>query len=275
MARPQPGLPTVSARAIDSFAPSTTRISVELVPRTGESLHTDVVAVRDHLLDVDTINVPDLPRFPLRSWDACALARQVPRDDAPPYAAVPHLRAESVMDAASAASLTRAVDESGIEEVLVITGDPRAEADPRDESTAVAAIAQLRRDLPHLSVYACLDPYRQSMIAEVEYVERKIEAGAAGVFTQPFFDADLMSAWGAVLPPELPVWWGATTVTTGSSMGYWVKRNRVVFPADFEPTLEHQRDLAARTVKFARERGQHVYLMPVAVDVLDYLHGVV
>ena len=52
------------------------RVSIELVPRNVESLEADLALVRERLPAVTTINIPDLLRFELRSWDACALARR-------------------------------------------------------------------------------------------------------------------------------------------------------------------------------------------------------
>ena len=62
-------------------------ISIELVPRSKEALCAEIDFIRQELSSVGMVNVPDLLRFDLRSWDACELARErVPR-------AVPHLRA--------------------------------------------------------------------------------------------------------------------------------------------------------------------------------------
>lgn len=253
-----------------------TRISVELVPRSVHSVQADVAAVDQHLPHVDTINVPDLTKFSLRSWDACALARQVPRSgERTAYQAIPHLRSQD-LNPDTALPMVRALEESGIQEVLIVTGDvPNDFSGATYDVDAVTAIRRLRADLPHLSVYAGLDPYRHSLIEEVEYAERKLEVGAAGFFTQPFFDTALMQAWAALLPDGVPVWWGATTVTSAGSRNYWRRRNRAVFPAGFEATLEWHRDFARRAVDFARERRQHIYLMPVAVDVRSYLAGIV
>ncbi len=246
------------------------RISVELVPRSVEALRTDLATVQDHLTDVDTINVPDLTKFDLSSWDACALAKE-----SAAYSAIPHIRAQD-LDPSHALPMLRALERAEIDEILIISGDPPQDApDDTPGVSALDAIARVRRELPHVQVYAGLDPYRQAPWREVRYAEQKLEAGAAGFFTQPFFDVALMQAWASMVPPGVPMWWGTTTVTTKGSLNYWRTRNRAVFPTDFELTLEWQRSYANRAVSFARERGQHVYMMPVSVDVGDYLKGVV
>ncbi len=64
-----------------------TEVSIELVPRSLASLDAELRTVAEQFPSVRTVNVPDLLRFPLRSWDACAHARHVVPT------AIPHLRA--------------------------------------------------------------------------------------------------------------------------------------------------------------------------------------
>lgn len=253
-----------------------TRVSVEIVPRDPDSVRSDVAVIAEHLPGVDTINIPDLMKFGLRSWDACGVARQHRTGTgAPAYRAVPHIRAAD-LDPGSDLPMVAAIDAAGLEEVLVITGDAPIDFSRRTyDVAAVDAIARLRRDLPHLTVYAGLDPYRQSPVRELEYAERKLEAGAVGFFTQPFFDLSYMRAWASLVPAGVPVWWGATTVTSPGSLTYWRKRNLAVFPAGFQTTLEWHRSYAVGAVALARELGQHIYLMPVRASVHDYLTGIV
>jgi methylenetetrahydrofolate reductase (NADPH) len=252
-----------------------TRISVEIVPRDADSVRSDMAVIAEHLPAVDTINIPDLMKFELRSWDACGIACQHRTGAGTAYRAVPHIRAAD-LDPASALPMVAAIDAAGLEEILVVTGDAPIDFSRRTyDVDAVDAIERLRRDLPHVTVYAGLDPYRQSPVRELEYAERKLEAGAAGFFTQPFFDLHYMRAWSGLLPPGVPVWWGATTVTSAGSLTYWRKRNLAVFPAGFETTLEWHRSYAVGAVALARELGQHIYLMPVRASVHDYLAGIV
>ncbi len=247
-----------------------TRISVELVPRSIEAVRRDVATVAHHLTGVDTINVPDLTKFELSSWDACALAKE-----GAAYNAIPHIRAQD-LDPTHALPMLRALERADIDEILIISGDPPEDAsDEIPGVSALDAISRVRRELPHVRVYAGLDPYRQAPWREVRYAEQKLAAGAAGFFTQPFFDVALMQAWAAIVPAGVPMWWGATTVTSEASKNYWQTRNRAVFPTGFELTLEWQRDYANRAVSFARQHNQHVYMMPISVDVGDYLKGVV
>ena len=246
------------------------RISVELIPRSVASVQADVTTVAAHLDDVDTINVPDLTKFDLSSWDACAVAKRTVAD----YATIPHIRAQDLRPCEGLPML-RAIAHAGIEEVLVVTGDlPEDPGEDRPGVSVLQAIERLRRELPDVRVYAGLDPYRHPPWQELEYAERKLEAGAQGFFTQPFFDVALMQAWAGLVPAGVPMWWGATTVTTEASLRYWRRRNRAVLPRDFELTMDWQRGFAAQAVAFARSRDDNVYLMPVRVDLRDYLVGV-
>ncbi len=261
----------MSAVALACIPDSQTRISVELVPRSIDALRMDVTTVQDHFTEVDTINVPDLTKFDLSSWDACAVAKRT----ASAYRTIPHIRAQD-LDPSRALPMLRAIETTGIDEVLIVSGDPVDDGSPAPAGvSALAAIERIRRELPHVQVYAGLDPYRQAPWRELRYAQDKLDAGAVGFFTQPFFDVALMEAWAGMLPHGVPVWWGATTVTTQASKRYWGKTNRVVFPAHFEITMEWQRSFAAQALSFARKRHQHIYMMPVRVNVRDYLSGVV
>lgn len=80
-----------------------TLTSVELIPRDPETLLRDAQEVSAVFPDAQMINIPDLLRFPLRSWEAAALIRPVfPR-------VVPHIRA---IDIAPDAPLPGAEDEA-------------------------------------------------------------------------------------------------------------------------------------------------------------------
>ena len=245
------------------------RVSVELIPRSEEDLAAQLAEVAT-LPRVDTVNVPDLVRFDVRSWQACARARQEgPR-------AIPHLRAIDA-DPHGPLPFLDTLDAHGIDEVLVIAGDaPPAGSRATFATRSRDLIARLKAERPGLTVYAAIDPYRQGFVGEREHVLAKLDAGADGLFTQPFFDVRLMEVWGDLLEHlEVPVFWGATSVTSERSLRYWTSRNRVVVPRDFAPTLEHSRHLAAATLAFARERGGHVYFMPIRVGPARYLSGIV
>ena len=140
-----------------------TRVSLELVPRSRASLDADLAAIAAQFPSVDTVNIPDLLRFELRSWEACGHARRkLPR-------AIPHLRA---MDFAPerVEPLLAELAAHGLGEVLVVRGDPPQEPGRRVFPTrSHELIEALKRARPELTVYAALDPYRASLRDELDW----------------------------------------------------------------------------------------------------------
>lgn len=245
------------------------RVSVELIPRSDDALRDQLDEVAQ-LAAVDTVNIPDLARFPLRSWDACGIACQRG------LRAIPHLRAIDV-DLRRKLPFLAALDTYGLDEVLVIAGDAPADmSHPVFDTSSEALIRRIKRDRPETTVYAALDPYRQGFAAERDYALRKLDAGADGLFTQPFFDLRLLGVWGDLLGAvDTRVFWGATSITSSRSARYWTTRNRAVLPAVFLPTLDHSREVAREVLTFARSRGDDVYFMPIRASSLAYLDGIV
>jgi methylenetetrahydrofolate reductase (NADPH) len=244
-----------------------TEISIELVPRSPESLEAELRTLRERFPGVHTVNVPDLLRFSLRSWEACRLARRhVPH-------AIPHLRAMDFR-ADRPFPLVGFLREAGIRRVLVISGDPPQElARPVHPTSPVELIRRLREDAPELAVYAGFDPYRSGLRAELDYARAKLEAGAVGLFSQPFFDLRLAEVWAELLD-GVELWWGVTPVLAAGTRRYWEAKNRAVFPAAFEPTLAWNRAFAARALAWVRERRGNAYFMPIRADLEKWLGGI-
>ena len=246
-----------------------TRVSIELVPRNEADLREELAQTRAAFPGVQTINIPDLPRFELRSWTGCAVAREYFAE------AIPHIRARDI-DLSQPLPMIDQLREQGTLEVLVIAGDPPPDA-PKDEvvPNSVEVIKKFKREASDFKVYAAIDPYRSSFRSEWLYCREKLEAGADGFFTQPFFDRRLMAVYAELLPGET-IFWGVAPVTTANSRAYWEKRNKAIFPGDFEPSLEWNQKFARDALAFAREtEGSHIYFMPILLDVEKYLTGVI
>ena len=240
---------------------SLSRLSVELIPRSAEALAADVATVKAAFPAADTLNIPDLMRFPLRSWDAAALVR-------PQFGnVIPHIRA---IDIAPDAPLPGA-DQPGLEEILVVHGDPPADLSHRTyPNSTESIIRRYRREAPHLKVYAAFDPYRRAPWKELEDVARKKEAGAIGFFTQPVFDLKLFDLCREWMQGEC-VFWGLSPVIGPKSRSYWETTNHIVFPRDFSPTLDANIQFAQTVLKeLAQEKGK-AYLMPVRIKLEQYL----
>ena len=93
------------------------RVSVELVPREEESLRGELELLKKYQGQVNVINIPDLLRLPLRSWEGAGLALEYFS------AAMPHIRAMDI-DLDRELPMKEYLREHRITEVLVIEGDP-------------------------------------------------------------------------------------------------------------------------------------------------------
>jgi methylenetetrahydrofolate reductase (NADPH) len=49
----------------------------------------------------------------------------------------------------------------------------------------------------------------------------------------------------------------------------------VIFPADFIPTLDWNRAFARAAIRAIGNMGGNVYLMPIRVDLAQYLNGLI
>lgn len=244
-----------------------TKISIELVPRDLHSLQLELQLIRQHFPLVDTTNIPDLLKFKLRSFEACRYAR-----DYLPHA-IPHLRAID-FDLSQPFPLKEFLLAGCLDTVLVIAGDQPQDMSRRTYRTSsVSLIRALKQQMPDLKVYAGIDPYRSGFKQELDYIKRKVDAGADGFFTQPFFDRRLLEIWHDLLP-GLDVFWGVSPVTSLRSRDYWENLNNAVFPPDFEPTLAWNRGLAREVLGFSRQTGANLYFMPIRVDLVEYLKGI-
>ncbi len=243
-------------------------ISIELVPRSEESLRRELNQVRSHFPQVERINIPDILRFDLRSWAGCAIAGDYfPKT-------IPHLRAID-FDPDAPLQIADQLSAAGIEAVLVITGDlPQDMGHKCYRTNCLEMIRRLKRELPQLKVYAGMDPYRSGIKEEIDYVKAKHDAGADAFFTQPFFDLRLMEIYQGFLQ-HVDVYWGVSPVLTENSQNYWENKNNAVFPPDFEPNLAWNRDFATKALEFARANNSNIYFMPIRTDIVKYLHGII
>lgn len=242
------------------------RVSIELVPRNETDLRAQLAEV-SRFSCVDTVNIPDIIRFPLRSWQSCGPARETVSR------VIPHLRAIDV-DLERPLAAAGELECHGVEEALVVAGDVPADMSQRVYATgSLELIRKLRREHPQLRLYAAFDPYRQGFQAERAYASQKLEAGAVGLFTQPFFDVRLMEVFAEQLS-GIEIFWGVTSVLSRRSQRYWQTRNRAVFPADFEPTLEWNRKLARDALAFVQQHGGNIYFMPIRAGIGEYLDGI-
>lgn len=243
-----------------------TRVSVELVPRSATALADELEALRAEVPCIDVINIPELLRYELHSWEAAAVARNY-------YGAVmPHIRAIDI-DLDQPLPMAQALRDNGVQEVLVITGDP-----PQDmmrkiyPTVSTDVIRKFREEMPEIKVYAGLDQYRSSMRDEAYSIRRKTQAGAAGFFTQPFYDLRFLEIYAEILEGQ-EVYWGVSPILSERSALYWQTKNNVVLPKGFEPTMAWNVAFARKAVEFVLRRQTHLYFMPIRTNALEYLTG--
>ena len=223
--------------------------------------------MRDRFSSIERINIPDILRFDMRSWDACKIAGEYfPKT-------IPHLRAID-FDPNAPLDIDAEITAKGIEAVLVISGDPPQDMSHKIYRTgALEMIRRLKRELPDLKVYAGMDPYRSGIKEEIDYLRAKRDAGADAFFTQPFFDLRLMDIYQGFLQ-DFTIFWGVSPVLTENSRNYWENKNNAIFPPDFVPTMEWNREFARKALEFARENGGNLYFMPIRTNIGDYLEGI-
>lgn len=214
--------------------------------------------------EANAFNIPDLVRFPLRSWNACAIASKILP------AAIPHIRAIDIPPGDDL-PMAEAILTSGLSEVLVIRGDPPHDLSQRTfPNTSDDIIRRFKRHHPALKVFAAFDPYRQGFRNELDAVARKVDAGADGFFTQPIFDLRLLEICAEMLTGH-DVFWGIAPVLGERSRAYWETTNKIVFPTGFIPSLDWNRAFAISAINTIRMLDSNVYFMPIRVDLSAYL----
>lgn len=243
------------------------RISLELVPRTKESILEEVEKISKNLKKVNAINIPDLLRFELRSWVACGYVK--------PYFqnAIPHFRAVDI-NLNEPLPMADFLKEDHFKEIIVISGDiPQDMSRKMYPSDVLDVIKKFKREIPGIKIYAAFDPYRQGIHKELEYAHAKRDAGADGFFTQPFFDIRLFDIYSELLKPY-EVFWGVSPVLSLNSKNYWETRNKVVFPDHFSPTLEWNREFAKTVLGRITAVNGNAYFMPIKASILDCFNGI-
>ncbi len=124
-----------------------------------------------------------------------------------------------------------------------------------------------------LQIYAAIDQYRTSFRNELEYVGQKIEAGANGFFTQPFFDSRMLELYAEALP-KTNVFWGISPVLSETSRSYWQNKNNAIFPRGFSTDLDTNITVARDLLEAAKCYGGNAYIMPIRANALSYLRAI-
>ncbi len=244
-----------------------TSISIELVPRNHEEIKAQILETKKMFPEIDTLNIPDLLRFPVRSWEACQYGLPIFQK------VIPHLRSID-FNLRERFELTETIINKGINHVLVINGDkPQDMSKKVYRNTSLELIRVLKKEMPQLKVFSAIDQYRSSLSKEIDYVKDKLEAGVDGFFTQPFFDIRLLEIYMEHLE-DLCVYWGICPVTSEKSKSYWESKNEALFPKEFSLSYSSNVDLGRTILNKAKDNNTNVYFMPIRTEPIQYLKDV-
>jgi len=244
-------------------------VSLEIVPRSISSLREDAALSRPYST-ITCINIPDLPRFSVRSWEGCAAVKTFLESATP---RIPHLRARdfSLDEPFPLADFFR---ENKINRTLVIAGDPiPGKPDKEGDNQTIGLIKKIKVEMPELEIYAGFDPYRTNIRYELDYLAAKEEAGAVGFMSQPFFDLRLLELYAEYLEGK-SVFWGISPVLSESTKHYWESRNRALFPRSFLPDLYWNINFAREAMDYCKHNNFNLYLMPMKTEIKTYLSGI-
>lgn len=237
-------------------------ISFEIVPRTLDAFAEQYAFVQTLGNAINIINVPDIQRFTIRSWDVTG------QIDRARYRFVPHFRAIDFSIASG--ELFRIIEQYQLDSVLLVTGDPPEGLKRAYYNTDVVdLIRAVKQRFPGLTVYAGFDPHRQGIQDECHYIQRKAEAGATGFFSQPFYDSRLIDIYAEHMP-GLDTYIGISPITSKASMNYWQVKNKVMFPSDFRPEYDWNINFANRVIASAVNNHLNIYFMPIRIDFQKY-----
>jgi methylenetetrahydrofolate reductase (NADPH) len=243
------------------------QIALELVPRTLDSFLEESKIHINNFPKIIAINIPELRSVEIKSFEASVhlLENGV--------AAIPHFRLIDRSLGDLEIKIERLVS-LGLKQVLLISGDPPIDMQNFVPSGVKApqAIKHIKTKFPKLKVYAAQDSYRQSFKKELDYCKEKLDAGADGFFTQPFFSEGLLNQWLEQFL-EIEMWIGLSPVTGKGSRDYWETVNQVVFPPNFRFDLEGNCAMGRRILTLIEAAGKDAYLMPIAVSADKYLHA--
>lgn len=243
------------------------RISLEIVARSEESFAKELEVVRTKFPDIGALNIPDILKYDVRISEACSVAVRYFSS------VIPHIRAVAI-NKELPFSYKEFFEANNINEVLVILGDnPEIVSKSENPCDSIDLIKKIKKEMPDMTVYAGLDQWRTSFEEEMDYVRRKIEAGADGFFTQPFFEIDTMERYAKELE-NIQIFWGLAPVIRESSKKYWENKNKVVFPENFKCTMEWNQVFAREILKRTTSDNSHVYFCPITVDFVEYLKGI-
>lgn len=241
------------------------KFSFEIVPRTYQALTQQYDFVLTLGKSISIINVPDIQRFAVRSWE---VGSKINRSE---YGFIPHFRAYNF--SLKSGDIFKIIEENKLDQVLLISGDPPENIKQAHNTNVLDLIKSVRQKFPKLTIHVGFDAYRNSIKKECNYIFRKIDAGANSLFSQPFYDARMIEIYATHLQ-ELEIFIGLCPVVTKSSMNYWQVKNKIIFPATFKPNYEWNINFANEAISIAQDMGFNIYFMPIKINLKDYFEKI-
>ncbi len=238
------------------------KFSFEIVPRTHQAFETQYQFVSTLGKSISMINVPDIQRFDIRSWDT---GKKIDRSK---HQFVPHFRSSDF--SLESGDIFRIIEENELDHVLLVSGDPPEGIKREFHNTSVLDLIRVvKQRFPNITIHAGFDPHRNGLQEECNYVQRKVDAGASGFFSQPFYDIRLIEIYAEHLQ-GIETFIGLSPITTLSSMNYWEVKNKVKFPVNFKPEYDWNIDFSNQVISMARDIGFNIYFMPIRINLQDY-----
>lgn len=241
-------------------------VSFEIVPRNRQAFDQQYQFAQKIAGRFQFINVPDIQRFNIRSWECNTFI------DPEQHHFVPHFRA--IDFDLKEGHIFQIIEQHELRHVLLVTGDPPDGLNRVFFNTSVLdMIRAIKQRFPNIKVYAGFDPHRSGVQDECLYIQRKAEAGADGFFSQPFYDIRMVEIYLEQMQ-GLETFIGLSPITTESSKHYWEVKNKVQFPASFRPDYEWNIAFANQAIQLAKETGNNIYFMPIRIDLEKYFAGI-
>ena len=242
-------------------------ISIELIPNLYKKLGEETDLIIRNFKEVNCINIPDLSRKSIRSWQACGfLKRKFNR-------LIPHIRAMDFPPNDKLKELKNYLLKNNIDEILLIKGDSITSEYKKKiyPNNTLNFIEQVKKYIPKVKIYAAIDTHRQSLKKEVDYTIEKKKLEIDGFFTQPIFQKEIISLYRAFFPDE-KIFWGISPVFSEKSKKYWQNMNHVYFPNNYRFDLEYNTLFAKDLLK--KFPNESFYFMPIRSDLVEYFSRV-
>ncbi len=237
------------------------KISFEIVPRTPQAFDDQYRFALGLGESINMINVPDIQRFDIRSWDT---AKKINRNV---HQFVPHFRATDF--SLESGKLFEIIEENELDHVLLVSGDPPEGMRKVHNTSVLDLISAVHKRFPKITIHAGFDPHRSGLQDECDYVFRKVDAGASSFFSQPFYDTRLIEIYAEHLQ-GIDTFIGLSPITTTASKNYWEVKNKVKFPNTFKAEYDWNINFSNQVIAMARDMDFNIYFMPIRIDLENF-----